>query len=125
MSLGGSNAMVGLVASAYPIATFLGATPCGLMMRHLQNSLTACLALALMVMTSVLSFAAESVYMLLGIRLLGGLGNTSFDIAQKFYVSKEVPADIRGRIAARIAGTQKWATVCLAKPCSLGGRKQE
>ena len=97
-------------------------------MRHLQNSLAACLALALLVTTALLSFAAESVYVLLGIRLVGGLGATSFDIAQKAYISKEVPAGIRGRIAAQIASAQKWAIMWLATHSSpLGGSasKQE
>jgi hypothetical protein len=35
------------------------------------------------VATAVLSFAAQSVYVLLVIRMIGGIGNTSFDISQK------------------------------------------
>eukprot|EP00913_Durusdinium_trenchii_P000510 g466.t1 len=59
--------MVGLIASCYPIAQFLGSTPVGFVMKHLENSLAACLALAWMVTTALLSFAAQTVYVLIGV----------------------------------------------------------
>ncbi|CAK9046227.1 unnamed protein product [Durusdinium trenchii] len=114
VDLGGSHGMVGLIASCYPIAQFLGSTPVGFVMKHLENSLAACLALAWMVTTALLSFAAQTVYVLMCIRLLGGLGATSFDISQKAYIAAEVPPGMRGRIAAQIASTQKWAVMIAA-----------
>ena len=113
VDLGGSHGMVGLVASAYPIASFVGSAPLGLLMRRLPVALAACLALALLVATALCSFAARSVAVLLAVRLLGGLGATSFDIAQKAYLAMEVPPGMRKRIAAQIAGAQKWAIMWL------------
>ncbi|CAK9046240.1 unnamed protein product [Durusdinium trenchii] len=97
VDLGGSHGMVGLIASCYPIAQFLGSTPVGFVMKHLENSLAACLALAWMVTTALLSFAAQTVYVLMCIRLLGGLGATSFDISQKAWSFLQVFCLPRGR----------------------------
>jgi len=114
VDLSGSHSMVGVIASAYPISQFFGSAPVGVVMKHLQNSLAACLALVVLVTTALLSFTAQSVIILLCIRMVGGIGATAFDISQKAYIAAEVPPRIRGRITAQIAGAQKWAIMIAA-----------
>ena len=83
-------------------------------MQHLHYATAACLSLALLVTTAVLSFASQSVYMLLAIRLVGGIGATAFDISRKAYISAEVPNEVRGRVVAFLASMQKWAVMISA-----------
>eukprot|EP00435_Cladocopium_sp_Y103_P070633 s625_g35.t1 len=114
VDLAGSHSMVGIIASSYPISQFIFSPAVGVVMKHLHNSLASCLALGVLVSTALLSFAAQSVYVLLVIRMIGGIGSTSFDISQKAYMAAEVPPGIRGRITAQIAGAQKWAIMIAA-----------
>mmetsp|Transcript_14805 Transcript_14805/g.33557 ORF Transcript_14805/g.33557 Transcript_14805/m.33557 type:complete len:446 (+) Transcript_14805:80-1417(+) len=114
VDLGGSHGMVGAVASAYAVAQFFGSPPVGVLMQHLHYATAACLALLLLVTTALLSFAANSVYVLLAIRLVGGLGATAFDISRKAYIAAEVPSGIRGRVVAFLASMQKWAVMISA-----------
>ena len=83
-------------------------------MQHLHYATAACLSLSLMVTTALLSFASQSIYMLLGVRLVGGLGATAFDISRKAYIAAEVPSDTRGRVSAFLASMQKWAVMISA-----------
>jgi len=66
VDLSGSHSMVGVIASAYPISQFFGSAPVGVVMKHLQNSLAACLAFGVLVTTALLSFTAP-VFGVLGV----------------------------------------------------------
>ena len=83
-------------------------------MQQLHYASAACLSLCLLVTTAVLSFASQSVYILLAVRLVGGIGATAFDISRKAYISAEVPSEIRGRVVAFLASMQKWAVMISA-----------
>lgn len=114
VELGGSHSMVGTIASAYAVAQFFGSAPVGVVMQHLHYATAACMALSLQVTTAVLSFVSQSVYVLLGIRIVGGIGATAFDISRKAYIAAEVPSSIRGRVVAFLASLQKWAVMISA-----------
>ncbi|CAJ1393180.1 unnamed protein product, partial [Effrenium voratum] len=135
VDLGGSHGWVGLIASAYAIAQFVGSTPVGVLrlelplalplsmafdgdaadrMKHVHYATAACASLALLVATALLSFAAQSVVVLLAVRLAGGLGSSAFDISRKAYIAAEVPPVQRGRVSALLASMQKWAIMIAA-----------
>eukprot|EP00931_Biecheleriopsis_adriatica_P075011 TRINITY_DN48972_c0_g1_i1.p1 TRINITY_DN48972_c0_g1~~TRINITY_DN48972_c0_g1_i1.p1 ORF type:complete len:437 (-),score=31.59 TRINITY_DN48972_c0_g1_i1:74-1270(-) len=106
--------MVGLVASAYAISQLVSSAPLGVIMRHCSYGKSACLALGLLVMTALLSFGVQSVFILFVIRLLGGIGASAFDISRKAYMAANVPNSVRGRVVALLASMQKWAVMVAA-----------
>jgi len=114
VDLGGSDGMVGLIASAYSISQLVSSAPLGVIMRRCGYGKSACLALGLLVTTALLSYSVQSLFVLFGIRLLGGVGCSAFDISRKAYMAANVPNSVRGRVVASLASMQKFAVMIAA-----------
>lgn len=114
VDLGGTDSMVGLIASAYAISQLVSSAPLGVIMQRCGYGKSACLALGLLVVTALLSFGVQSLAVLFMIRLLGGIGVSAFDISRKAYMAANVPNSVRGRVVALLASMQKWAVMVAA-----------
>jgi MFS family permease len=100
-----SYGLVGLVLSAQSLGMLLADVPAGMLLGRVGRKRAMVLGLALVGGATASLFWAESIVVVIGSRLIAGMGQSLFGVARHTYLTEAVEPENRGRAIALFGGT--------------------
>lgn len=99
-----SYALVGLVLAAAALGGLIGDLPAGLVLRRTGRKRAMVLGLVVSALATAALFWTQSIWVVILLRLVTGLGHALFGVARHTYMADSIKIEQRGRILAVLAG---------------------
>jgi MFS family permease len=114
-----SYGWIGVLLAGEAIGTMLGDIPAGVLLQRYGNRRTALIGMALAAVSTMLLFWAQTIVIVLALRLIAGVGRAMFTVSQHVFLSSEIHVANRGRAIALYGGMARIGS--FAGPLLGGG----
>ena len=99
--------LIGLVLAGEGIGTLIADVPTGMLQRRLGNKQVMMIGMAVTTVSVLLLFAAQSIWIVLLLRLVAGLGRAMYTVSAHVYITNNVSNDARGKAISMYGGTHR------------------
>ncbi len=103
-SLDASYALVGVVLAGETIGMMLADLPAGMLMRRIGQKGAMVLGLSLTGLSTACIFFAQTLTMIVILRMVAGVGTSLFSVSRHYYLAEMAPPLQRGRITSLFGG---------------------
>lgn len=102
-----SYGLIGLALAGEGLGTLIADVPTGMMQRRFGGKQIMLAGFAVMVISVGLLFFAESIWMVLLLRLIAGFGRAMVNVSMHIYVTSQVELSQRGKAISMFGGTHR------------------
>ena len=102
-----SYGLIGLALAGEGLGTLIADVPTGMMQRRFGGKQIMLAGFAVMVISVGLLFFAESIWMVLLLRLIAGFGRAMVNVSMHIYVTNQVELSQRGKAISMFGGTHR------------------
>ena len=102
-----SYGLIGLALAGESLGTLIADVPTGMMQRRFGGKQIMLAGFAVMVISVGLLFFAESIWMVLLLRLIAGFGRAMVNVSMHIYVTNQVDLSQRGKALSMFGGTHR------------------
>ena len=102
-----SYGLIGLALAGEGLGTLIADVPTGMMQRRFGSKQIMLAGFAVMVISVGLLFFAESIWMVLLLRLIAGFGRAMLNVSMHIYVTNQVELSQRGKALSMFGGTHR------------------
>jgi len=102
-----SYGLIGLILAAEALGTLLGDVPTGMIQRRIGNKQVMVIGFVVMIISVLLLFVAESIWVVFVLRLISGVGKAMYGVSMHIYIANNVDLFQRGKAIAMFGGTNR------------------
>jgi len=99
--------LIGLILAGEALGTLLGDVPTGMMQRRFGNKQVMMMGFVVVIISVLLLFFAESIWVVFLLRILSGIGKAMYSVSMHIYVTNNVDLFQRGKAIAMYGGTNR------------------
>ena len=99
--------LIGLILAGEGLGTLVADVPTGMLQRRLGNKQVMMMGLLVKALSIVLLFFAQTVWMVLLLRLVAGFGRSMYTVSAHVYVTDQVNLGQRGKAISMFGGTYR------------------
>ncbi len=102
-----SYGLIGLILAAEALGTLLADVPTGMIQKRLGNKQVMIMGFIVSIVSVLLLFTAQSIWVVFLLRLLSGVGKAMYGVSMHIYIANNVDLFQRGKAIAMYGGTNR------------------
>lgn len=102
-----SYSLIGLILAGEALGTLLADVPTGMIQRQFGNKQVMIMGFVISIISVLLLFVAESIWVVFLLRLLAGVGKAMYGVSMHIYIANNVELFQRGKAIAMYGGTNR------------------
>ena len=106
-SFGISYGLLGLALAGEGLGTLIADLPTGMLQRRFGNKQVMMMGMAITALSVTLLFFAQSIWVVLLLRLIAGLGRAMYTVSAHVYITESIALDRRGKAISMYGGTHR------------------